>query len=218
MNAIDTASDVRPHLPCLQAQGVIAVGRYACKSTGIVGKKLEPIEAQAIAAAGLSIFTAWEQGDAEHVTRFTTAQGTQDASDFLAWAAGVGQPEGSAVYPTIDFEATPDDLAGPIRLYFEAFAIRLANAATDYRLGVYGSWRTCRTLLDSGLVALTWLAGATGWAEYEAGSKSGLWTIRQQSGAICGLPSEVTDLDDVAADFGGWVPVGTGGVSQAPTA
>jgi hypothetical protein len=208
MNAIDTASDVRPYLACLKAQGILAIGRYACKSTSIVGKKLEPIEAQAIAAAGFKIFTAWEQGDATHVDRFTEAQGAQDADDFLAWAAGVGQPRGSGVFPTVDFDATATDLAGPLLQYIRAF--QTAVLAGGYRMGIYGSWRTCRSFLESGLVTLAWLAGADDWAEHAQGLGSGQCAIIQIPGSVCGLPSDVTDRDQTyGEDYGAWVPVGT---------
>jgi hypothetical protein len=39
--------------------------------------------------------------------------------------------------------------------------------AAGFRVGVYGSGQTCRTLKTAGYCEFTWLAQSTGWSGYE---------------------------------------------------
>lgn len=180
-------------ITCLKSEGITFVGRYYSRTTHIAGKKLTAGEAQLISNAGLQLVAVYEDGPTSS-SYFSASRGTEDAEGALAQAQAVGQPNGSAIYFTVDYDATADDIAGSITEYFTAIA---ASLSSSYRVGVYGSGSVCSAILEAGLADLAWLAQSTGWSGY---SQFTAWVIKQgPETSVCGLNS---DTDVGHDDFG----------------
>ena len=180
-------------IACLQQNGYSFIGRYYSDTTHISGKKLTAAEAQLISAAGIDIVAVYEDGPTSY-SYFSASRGTQDANGALAQALSVGQPDGSAIYFTVDYDATASDIAANITAYFQAIA---ETIGTQYIVGVYGSGNVCTAILASGYAQLAWLAQSTGWGGYHTFTG---WAIKQGAEqSVCGLNS---DLDQAQGDFG----------------
>jgi hypothetical protein len=78
----------------------------------------------------------------------------------------MGQPQGSQIYAAVDYDPSMNAVNGPISAYMQAFQVAIQQAG--YLSSVYGSGRTCRILLASGLAKTGWLTQSTGFAEYNA--------------------------------------------------
>jgi hypothetical protein len=179
-------------IECLLSSGISFVGRYYSRTTHIEGKKLTASEAQLISNAGLQLVTVYEDGPTSY-SYFSASRGADDAAGALAQAAAIGQPAGSAIYFTVDYDAASSEIAGNITAYFEA----IANALGDYHVGVYGSGSVCAAITDAGYATYAWLAQSTGWSGY---SDFTAWAIKQGAeGSVCGLNS---DTDTAQGDFG----------------
>ena len=61
-------------------------------------------------------------------------------------ARAVGQPNGSAIYFAVDYNAPERDIVGAVQQYFRGVRAALAAAgggSPPYRVGVYGSGAVC---------------------------------------------------------------------------
>ena len=190
---IDVNQSVIGHLHALQAAGISWIGRYYGRS------KQQPLskeEAQAISSLGLYVVSIWESGYPTKVEYFSSYQGSKDGADAYHAAAQAGQPGGSVIYFTVDYDAAPADLRA-IEAYFRA--VRL-SVRPGYFVGVYGSGRVLKHLLSLGLVSHSWLADPRRWAEYDSTSH---FNIRQVKNGVslCGLE---VDMDESDGSAGGW--------------
>ncbi|HSY47930.1 MAG TPA: glycoside hydrolase domain-containing protein [Thermoanaerobaculia bacterium] len=180
---------------CLQGEGIVFVGRYYSRTTQIAGKKLTADEAGLISAAGILIVAVYEDGPTSY-GYFSASRGTADAEGALEQAAAIGQPNGSAIYFTVDYDATADDIAGNITAYFQAVGEAIDGT---YTVGVYGSGTVCTAITGAGLAQLAWLAQSTGWDGY---SEFTAWAIKQgPEQTVCGLNS---DTDVAQGAYGGF--------------
>jgi Rv2525c-like, glycoside hydrolase-like domain len=180
-------------IACLKGKGITFVGRYYSRTTQIEGKKLTQAEAELISASGMELVAVYEDGPTSY-SYFSAARGTADANGAMQQAAAVGQPEGSAIYFTVDYDAAQSDIEGNITAYFQAIDETIADA---FAVGVYGSGATCSTILGAGLAEYAWLAQSTGWSGYSEFTE---WSIKQgPEQSVCGLNS---DTDDAHGDFG----------------
>lgn len=194
INGLDSSSACdQTSLTCLQSQGMQFIGRYYSRTTQIPGKKLTPAEAQLISLSGITIVAVYEDGPTS-AGYFSASRGAADANGAAAQAVAVGQPSESAIYFTVDYDATASDIAGNITAYFQAIVAAMAGR---YRVGVYGSGAVCQSILTSGLASLAWLAQSTGWTGYSGFTS---WSIKQgREQTICGLNA---DADVARGDFG----------------
>ncbi|HWW62719.1 MAG TPA: glycoside hydrolase domain-containing protein [Thermoanaerobaculia bacterium] len=175
------------------SEGIGFVGRYYSRTTHITGKKLTADEAQLICNAGLLLVAVYEDGPTSY-SYFSGSRGTADAEGAMQQAEAVGQPSGSAIYFTVDYDAAEDEITGNISAYFSAIAAALRPT---YRVGVYGSGSVCSAILEAGSADLAWLAQSTGWSGY---SQFTGWAIKQgPEQSVCGLNS---DTDDAHGEFG----------------
>jgi hypothetical protein len=196
VNGIDTDSDTTSVISCLVANNIAFVGRYYCAETSIPGKKLTLAEAQALSQTGIQIAALYEENPSS-IAYFTAQQGTADATAALAQAAALGQPAGSAIYFTIDYDPTDADIAGGITIYFQAVS---AQVGSQYAVGVYGCGAACAALLGSGLARYAWLSNSS---SFNGTSTFTGWSIRQSPPtSICnGFP---VDPDIAQAGYGGF--------------
>src|SRR5215212_8672842 len=170
-------------IACLLSEGLSFVGRYYSRTTEIEGKKLTESEAQLISGAGLQIVAVYEDGPTSY-GYFSSARGAEDAGGAIQQAQAVGQPEGSVIYFTVDYNATSSDITGNITAYFAAIAAALKGT---YAVGVYGSGAVCAAILTAEYAEFAWLSQSTGWSGY---SQFTSWAIKQgPEQPICGLNS-----------------------------
>jgi len=187
-------------IACLNSNGIAFVGRYYSRTTHVEGKKLTASEAKLIAGGGMQIVAVYEDGPTGY-SYFSASRGTADANGALAQAAAVGQPHGSAIYFTVDYDAAASEIAENITAYFQAVAAAIGGA---YAVGVYGSGAVCTAILNAGLAKLAWLAQSTGWTGFAEFTQ---WAIKQgPEQSVCGLNS---DTDVAQGNFGGF-SVGAG--------
>ena len=158
---MDASVDCRTFASCIATAGMKFVVRYYSNSAG---KTMTPPEAAALSKAGLQVAAVY-QDSGNSIKFFSTELGKKNAAKALLLAAGIGQPEESAIYFAVDFDPAADQVRGPITDYFEEVSAALAVADTRYAVGVYGSGLTCRIIRDAGLAAFTWLSGSTGFRE-----------------------------------------------------
>lgn len=180
-------------IACLLSSGMSFVGRYYSRTTHIEGKKLTQSEALLISQSGLQLVAVYEDGPTS-ADYFSAARGTEDADGAITQAQAVGQPIGSVIYFTVDYDATSSDIAGNITAYFSALDAALSGM---YVVGVYGSGAVCTAMTAAGLAQIAWLAQSTGWTGY---SQFTNWAIKQgPEQSVCGLNS---DSDIAHGEFG----------------
>lgn len=144
---------------------------------------------------GVTIVAVYEDAPTQ-ASYFSADRGREDAAAAMEQAAAVGQPRGSGIYFTVDYDATSKDIQGVITDYFKGIVETIGDA---YRVGVYGSGATCLAIYNGGLAKLAWLAQSTGWSGY---SNFNAWAIKQgPEMVICGLNA---DSDIAHDDFGGF--------------
>ena len=158
---LDANVDCTSFAKCIADAGLKFVVRYYASKAS---KTLTRAEAIALSRAGLQLSVV-RQDFNNSIDRFSTPIGQQQAAKALQLAAGIGQPAGSAIYFSVDFDPSSDEVRGPISDYFRAVSQALTTGPTRYAVGVYGSGLTCRLIRDSGLAVFTWLAGSTGFRE-----------------------------------------------------
>jgi len=194
---LDVAEDSTDHIECLTNRGFEFIGRYY--NTNTPSKNLTVAEAQALSAASLTIVAIWENGFPTTAGYFSKAKGVSDARAAFKMASQViGQPEGSAIYFAVDYDATAKDVSGPITQYFQGVASVLDAAEQRYEIGVYGSGATCQSLLDVGLVRFTWLSQSTSFR----GTKTfKAFNIKQgpENKHLCGMDADKDEAPDVVS-------------------
>lgn len=180
MKGISTNRRTIDHLACLRQAGIQFIARYYSTTTQQSQKRLTLQEAQAISAAGISIVAVYEDGPTS-IGYFSASRGHLDGVNAYHTAMQLHQPKGSAIYFTVDYDATPLDIAHAISDYFKGVKQGFADAAQGgevlYEIGVYGSGSCCNWLKQHvGLAKYTWLAESTGWSGSQ--NYSG-WDIKQ---------------------------------------
>lgn len=157
------------------------IGRYYGPETSRNKALLKRPEAEALSAAGLEILSIWE-GAGDKYESFTSFSGQRDAKRALDQAIACGQPVGSAIYFTVDFDATPVQVDSGVTAYFTAVREVMAH----YRVGCYGHGLALSELRVKNLIDYTFLACAMGWRGSRA--FAGKEDIRQ------GLPTTIVGV------------------------
>lgn len=160
MQGCDSASPLGDIAAALKANGIGWVARYYSHHADDHPKNLSPGEVTKLLAAGLQIVSVFE-ADPTHVGYFTPEQGKFDAGRALDLAQKCGQPALSAIYFTVDYDASDADIRNVIIPYFAAIEKSLGIL---YRIGAYGSGAVLDALMSAGLADRTWLAGSLGWS------------------------------------------------------
>jgi len=206
--ALDTSQNSRKFVPCLKDKGITAIGRYYTKRRNN-SKILTADEARRLSDAGIKIWPVYQNRHREAVD-FSAVKGKQEAEDALDYARNViNQPNGSGIYFSADFDASQSVFNNAIRPHFEAIASAFAAAGKPYRIGVYGSGAVCKSLLDAGLVQLTWLSQSGGFRGTREFKASRRWNILQSLPVahFCDFDDEVDpdQINNDNGDFGGFL-------------
>jgi Domain of unknown function (DUF1906)/LysM domain len=195
LRGIDAAVNLTTKASCLKSHGFDFAIRYynVHNSHQLPEKRLILSEAQALVRAGLQLGVVFEQGITP--ATFNHASGIAHAGVAHDLATNqIGQPADSGIYFAVDFDATPGQVASIIAPYFEGVRDGLANAnggTPKYQIGIYGSGLVCGTLLDDGLVTLTWLSQSTGFPGSKQFAKDKRYNLIQfMPQTVCS-----TDLD-----------------------
>ena len=196
----DTNMNCSTQIACIQQGGYQFVGRYY--NVNNPSKNLTHAEANLLSAAGIMLVAVWENGYPTKAGYFNYQTGVHDATSAYQYGmATIGQPAGSAIYFTVDYDASPADIAGPIADYFHGVATgfqAISGANSAFKIGVYGSGNVCTAVLASGVAKYAWLSQSSGWG----GSKTFKnWNIKQ--GAVTTICNLDCDLDQaIDGDYG----------------
>ncbi|WP_164821350.1 glycoside hydrolase domain-containing protein [Paenibacillus koleovorans] len=171
-----------------RADGFEFVCRYLVP-TGF--KRLTPEEATAISEAGLKIVSVFET-TADRALGGRTA-GLADGALAAQVAARVGQPEGSAIYYAVDFDATPSQMWTVIE-YLKA----CAEASPAFMAGVYGSYKVMQAVGQAGASTKYWQTYA--WSQGLVADFNNLYQY-QNDIVVHGI---AIDLDQAYGDEGWW--------------
>jgi hypothetical protein len=175
----------------LVKSGVTHVGRYLGSSTS--WKSISKAEADALKSAGLQIVSILEKAPTK-VGYFTATQGKQDAIDAYNYAQAIGQPTGTAIYFTVDYDAQDSDF-DEILTYFQAVKANLKG----YVIGAYGSYSVLNFLHSKNVA--TYYMQTLAWS---GGKKCTFINIYQSTNdkTLNGI-----DIDDdilMTAEVGAW--------------
>ena len=193
-DAYDTP-EVADRAEAIAAAGFGAVALYYF-NTSQYKKQLTRDAAEKLSAAGLFIVSIYENGSPTSGAYFSAGKGAFDGDVAVRRAEAAGQPKGTWIYPTVDYDASQGDLLA-IKEYFRALNVKLF--AAGYKTGVYGSGLVCNALKTAGLVSKTWLTQSHGWAGY--GQFLPFADLVQ--GRVTRLFGVDADLDTSAASGGG---------------
>ena len=209
MSIIDTPANTTAKLSCLKLKGVTTVIRYYNfrNSQQLPDKRLDPPEAKALAASGLRIAVVFQQGQ-NNAAAFSDEQGFKAGLAAFRHARDkIGQPTGSGIYFSVDFDANITQINQRIAPFFKgvrrAFSQESAGGGS-YRVGVYGSGLVASTLTAKGLIELTWLAMSRGFSGTKAALQAGEFHLAQvpPEKILCGLDVDFNDPNPARPDFG----------------
>lgn len=198
--AFDTyqADVVAAKAPEIVAGGFMAVGLYYDQYSRFK-VPITAVRAKAISAAGLFIWSIWENGEPTSAHYFGAARGQADAILAMLKAKLAGQPAGTPIYFTVDYDPSEGDLPA-IKAYFAAIRAAFAARGNPYKVGVYGSGLVCRFLSELGLVEYTHLSQSRGFQGYAD------WLPHASivQGPVTRLFGMDCDLDTTNGHAGGW--------------
>ncbi|MEO8321538.1 MAG: glycoside hydrolase domain-containing protein [Bradyrhizobium sp.] len=207
--AFDTTHDCSKSVTCLKQQGITTIIRYYCRPE-LSWKRMGQKEAMAIARAGVALAAVY-QNRQNQPADFSAAKGETSGAQAYDYAENViFQPGDSAIYFSADFDPSETVVNENIVPFFKGVQKAFKAAAADgkplYQVGVYGSGRTCRILLEQKLVTYTWITQSTGFAEYKKFISSGKWNLKQlMPTSVCAVEGDPDEVNSDHADFGSFV-------------
>jgi len=135
----------------------------------------------------------------------TTARGRSDARFSLDFARDeIEQPIGSTIYFGVDGDWWTNTDQQKVRDYFEAINEEFSDAGSPFKIGVYGSGKTCTNLKSLGLAEYFWLPLSTGWSGSRDYYNWGEWTFYQNYHglSIGGRYTDTNIINPEVADIG----------------
>ncbi len=212
MTIIDTPFNTTSKVSCLASNGVRTVIRYYnfSNSLNFPEKCLQLAEAQALSTQGLQIAVVFQQRQ-NQVGDFTEAKGVAAGRRAYRHAQdSIGQPTGSVIYFSVDFDASNGETANNVVPYFAGIKRAFheeSGGHPEYRTGAYGSGFVCGALREKGLIELTWLAMSRGFRGTREALTAGEFHLAQRApaAALCGLGVDFNDVNPARSDFGSFV-------------
>jgi LysM repeat protein len=148
MSMIDCATKLTSvYADVLVKNGVTHVGRYLPTTDW---KGLTLVEVEVIKEAGLQLISIYEKGSTK-ASYFTKDQGVEDANHAYQLAKSLNQPEGTAIYFTVDYDAQTKDFANILN-YFQG----VKDTLQSYKVGVYGKFETIVLIQTKKLADYFW--------------------------------------------------------------
>ena len=209
MSIIDTPINVTSRIPCLVSKGIQTIIRYYnfSNSASFPNKRLELSEAEAISANNLQMAAVFQQRQ-NQVADFDKLKGIAAGRRAYRFAQdNIGQPQGSAIYFSVDFDAGNTEIKNSIIPFFEGIKTAFSEESNNnphYRVGAYGSGLTCSTLAQKDLIQLTWLAMSRGFRGTKEALKAGEFHLAQRApeATVCGIDVDFNDPNPDRPDFG----------------
>ncbi|XEC92498.1 DUF1906 domain-containing protein [Paenibacillus tarimensis] len=155
-------------------------------------KHLTAEEAKIISDSGMDILSVWETTARRASGGGSTGQ--PDGATAFQLAREIGQPEGSAVYFAVDYDAHPADYDA-IERYLRAVGAQLKG---KYIVGVYGSHDMVEEMLRRGAAKTAWQTYA-----WSGGMKSAKANVYQYKNGVTVAGIEV-DLNESYGGEGFW--------------
>lgn len=199
---------VASNIQSLKAQGLTAAILYISPINPAGDKTAKKPAISTILAAGVDVGFVCEgwggSSNFEHHD-INAACGARDGAMCGHWLDQLGAPPGTAVYPTVDNDATPSAITQLCLPYFHAFREALPG---KYRMGVYGCGALISALDDAHLIDYRWLSNAMGWSGSRAYRASNKWDILQGlQSKVSGIDIDPDQLNPAKTDFGFWKAV-----------
>jgi hypothetical protein len=167
-------------------------------------------EAQAICAQGLRIAVVFQQRQ-DRAEDFSDVKGYEAGRRAYRYALNdIGQPEDSAIYFGVDFDATDEEIKRFVIPYFQGVRRAFNEVSGDqpiYRVGVYGSGATSGALIKKKLCSLIWLAMSRGYRGSQDAINNGTYHLAQQAPArtLCDMGVDYNSVNPEKTDFGAFV-------------
>ncbi|MBB2482342.1 DUF1906 domain-containing protein [Bacillus sp. APMAM] len=153
-------------------------------------KGLTKEEVKAIQDAGLKLISIFEKNSIK-ASYFTLDQGIADAKEAEGYAKLLGQPKGTAIYFTVDYDALTNDMAA-IKQYIAG----LNRTLVDYEVGIYGSYSVMVAV--KGLVKYYWQTNA--WSSGKVADFIHMYQNKNDA-RVSGIG---IDFDDIKKEPGAW--------------
>jgi hypothetical protein len=161
------------------------------------------MEAQAIANAGIKLFTIFEDdGDPS----LQGGMGIKHAQLALRQAKAIGQPPGSAIYFALEHLPhgyTKADVPGVVGYIKEIISVFNGR----YRIGVYSDGVVCDALLSAGQCDFAWLSASMGFEGSKQFYASGRWALAQQTPLDQNWNGIKVDVNEFKNSFGQFLPI-----------
>ena len=148
---------------------------------------------------GIKIVSIY-QNDGTKYEYFTEKHAKIDALCALISAKFLGQPENTAIYFGVDYDASASNLPR-IQNYFQIIKNKINNR---YKLGVYGNGLVCNKIKQElGLAEYSWLSRSSSHIEYETYDTPEKYNIKQSENIYY---NNVLFDDDVSVgnNYGAW--------------
>jgi peptidoglycan hydrolase-like protein with peptidoglycan-binding domain len=164
---------------------------FVARYLGNSWKTFNNEEAKVISDAGLKLISIFEKSPL-NVSYFTKSQGINDAKEAESYANAVGQPHGTAIYFTVDYDAQPSHMSA-ILSYLDG----VRETLNDYKVGLYGSYSVINAI--KGKVDYYWQTYA--WSKGKVADH--IHMHQYQNGVTVAGVS--LDRNDIKKDPGAWV-------------
>src|SRR5262245_41489786 len=219
MAIIDTTSNTESAINCLLSRGVRTVIRYYnfSNSLALPEKALELREAQALASHGIQIGVVFQQRQ-NQAADFSELKGVAAGRRAYRYAQdNMDQPAGSAIYFSVDFDASSNEIETNVVPFFEGISRAFKEESAGhpaYSVGAYGSGSVCSTLTEKGLIEFVWLAMSRGFRGTREALSAGQFHLAQRGPAetLCALDVDFNDPNPNRPHFGAFnIDVGTTG-------
>ncbi|WP_289143088.1 DUF1906 domain-containing protein [uncultured Brevibacillus sp.] len=174
----------------MAAAGMKFVCRYLVP-TSMAWKRLTRQEAEAITAAGMKVVSVFQRGANDAAGG--AVNGTRDGKAAFQEAKLIGQPEGTAIYFAVDYDAQPKDY-GALEAYLKAAAKELPG----YFVGVYGSFAVVEEMGRRGACQRFWQTYA--WSKGRLSQAANLYQYKNGQT----LAGHQVDFNDGLGNEGWW--------------
>ncbi|MEJ8546637.1 DUF1906 domain-containing protein [Brevibacillus borstelensis] len=168
--------------------------RFVCRylvPASMAWKRLTRSEAEAITAAGMRIVSVFQRGTNDAAGG--AVNGTRDGKAAFQEAKLIGQPEGTAIYFAVDFDAQPKDYAA-----IEAYLRAAAKELPGYYVGVYGSYSVIEEMARRGACSHFWQTYA--WSKGRLSHAANIYQYKNGQE----LAGHQVDLNDGLGNEGWW--------------
>jgi len=209
---IDTPWYAGGKAEALRRSGVGTVIRYYNfqNSSALPQKRLTLVEAEELCAAGLQLGAVFQQRQ-NQFGDFSKEKGARAGRKAFEIATDeIGQPEGTGIYFSVDYDATKTEIASAIQPYFEGVREGMAaegGGEVRYKIGAYGSGLVCETLRSANMIDLSWLSMSRGFTDTRTAIAAGDYDLNQIPPAtmLLGLGIDYNEANPDRSGFGGFV-------------